>query len=120
MSPLDMESPPALGAEGRAIAVGASAEPAYTIRAIRAIIQATVSPLIDVLNLIDGDPDAEPSGDELDQSFPEAAGSRESLPPRFSELRAMGMVEPTGARRRNPSGKGAAVLRLTVKGRAAL
>lgn len=45
---------------------------------------------------------------------------RESLQPRFSELRAMGMVEPTGARRRNPSGKGAAVLRLTDKGRAAL
>ena len=46
--------------------------------------------------------------------------ARESLQPRFSELRAMGMVEPTGARRRNPSGKGAAVLRLTEKGRSAL
>ena len=46
--------------------------------------------------------------------------TRESLQPRFSELRAMGLVEPTGARRRNPSGKGAAVLRLTEKGRAAL
>ncbi|MBC2651360.1 helix-turn-helix domain-containing protein [Novosphingobium aerophilum] len=46
--------------------------------------------------------------------------SRESLQPRFSELRAMGLVEPTGARRRNPSGKRAAVLRLTEKGRAAL
>lgn len=46
--------------------------------------------------------------------------ARESLQPRFSELRAMGMVEPTGTRRRNPSGKGAAVLRLTEKGRAAL
>lgn len=45
---------------------------------------------------------------------------RESLQPRFSELRAMGFVEPTGARRRNPSGKRAAVLRLTDKGRAAL
>lgn len=45
---------------------------------------------------------------------------RESLQPRFSELRAMGLVEPTGARRRNPSGKRAAVLRLTDKGRAAL
>lgn len=44
----------------------------------------------------------------------------ESLQPRFSELRAMGLVEPTGAHRRNPSGKGAAVLRLTEKGRAAL
>jgi len=42
--------------------------------------------------------------------------TRESLQPRFSELRAMGMVEPTGQRRRNPSGKGAAVLRLTAKG----
>lgn len=46
--------------------------------------------------------------------------ARESLQPRFSELRAMGLVEPTGARRLNPSGKGAAVLRLTEKGRAAL
>lgn len=46
--------------------------------------------------------------------------TRESLQPRFSELRAMGLVEATGARRRNPSGKGAAVLRLTEKGRAAL
>lgn len=50
-----------------------------------------------------------------------AAGvPRESLQPRFSELRAMGLVEPTGARRRNPSGKNASVLRLTDKGRAAL
>lgn len=46
--------------------------------------------------------------------------NRENLQPRFSELRAMGLVEPTGARRRNPSGKGAAVLRLTEKRRAAL
>ena len=45
---------------------------------------------------------------------------RESLQPRFSELRAMGLVQPTGARRRNPSGKFAAVLRLTDDGRAAL
>lgn len=51
-------------------------------------------------------------------AFAEVA--RESLQPRFSELRAMGLVEPTGARRRNPSGKRAAVLRLTEKGRAAL
>jgi len=43
---------------------------------------------------------------------------RESLQPRFSELRRMGMVEPTGQRRRNPSGKPAAVLRPTEKGRA--
>ncbi|QQN74164.1 MarR family winged helix-turn-helix transcriptional regulator [Croceicoccus sp. YJ47] len=46
--------------------------------------------------------------------------TRESLQPRFSELRAMGLIEPTGTRRRNPSGKSAAVLRLTDKGRAAL
>ena len=46
--------------------------------------------------------------------------ARESLQPRFSELRAMGLVEPTGARRRNPSGKYAAVLRLTEQGRATL
>lgn len=49
-----------------------------------------------------------------------AGVTREALQPRFSELRAMGLVEPTGARRRNPSGKAAAVLRLTEKGRAAL
>lgn len=46
--------------------------------------------------------------------------ARESLQPRFSELRAMGLVEPTGARRRNPSGKRAAVLRLTPRGRETL
>ncbi|WP_394730728.1 hypothetical protein [Altererythrobacter sp. GH1-8] len=46
--------------------------------------------------------------------------TRESLQPRFSELRALGLVEPTGERRRNPSGKKASVLRLTEKGRAAL
>lgn len=45
---------------------------------------------------------------------------RESLQPRFSELRAMGFVEPTGERRRNPSGKSAAVLRVTEKGRSTL
>jgi len=42
---------------------------------------------------------------------------RESLQPRFSELQRMGFVEPTGERRRNPSGKSAAVLRLTEKAR---
>ena len=46
--------------------------------------------------------------------------TRESLQPRFSELRAMGLIEPTGARRRNPSGKSASVLRLTGKGRKAI
>lgn len=46
--------------------------------------------------------------------------ARESLQPRSSELRAMGLVVPTGARRRNPSGKGAAVLRLTQRGRKVL
>lgn len=51
-------------------------------------------------------------------AFAEVAS--DSLQPRFSELRAMGLVEPTGACRRNPSGKGAAVLRHTEKGRAAL
>ena len=45
---------------------------------------------------------------------------RESLQPRFSELRAMGLIEPTGARRRDPSGKSASVLRVTEKGRVAL
>ncbi|MDR3448717.1 MAG: hypothetical protein P4M15_03030 [Alphaproteobacteria bacterium] len=45
---------------------------------------------------------------------------RESLQPRYSELIRLGLVEPTGARRRNPSGKSAAVLRLTDQGRARL
>lgn len=49
-----------------------------------------------------------------------AGVSRESLQPRFSELRVMGLVEATGSRRRNPSGKSAAVLSLTDKGRSAL
>ena len=46
--------------------------------------------------------------------------TREAIQPRLSELRAMGLIEPTGARRRNPSGKSASVLRLTDKGRTAL
>ncbi len=54
------------------------------------------------------------------EAVPIAGVSREALQPRFSELRAMGLVEATGERRRNPSGKFAAVLRLTDKGRAAL
>lgn len=41
---------------------------------------------------------------------------REAIQPRLSELRRLGLVEPTGARRRNPSGKFAAVLRVTAKG----
>lgn len=46
--------------------------------------------------------------------------SRESLQPRFSELRTIGFVEPTGERRRNPSGKYAAVLALTDLARTSL
>lgn len=42
--------------------------------------------------------------------------NRESILPRLSELRAMGLVEPTGARKRNPSGHTAAVLRPTGRG----
>lgn len=45
---------------------------------------------------------------------------REALQPRFSELRAAGLIEPTGERRANPSGRSAAVLRLTAAGRDAL
>lgn len=54
------------------------------------------------------------------EAVPVAEVTRESLQPRFSELRAMGLVEATGERRRNPSGKSAAVLRLTDEGSAAL
>ncbi len=50
-----------------------------------------------------------------------AAGvARESLQPRFSELRRMGLVRATGERRRNPSGKAAAVLTLTMAGERAV
>jgi hypothetical protein len=45
---------------------------------------------------------------------------RESIQPRVSELRRMGLVESTGERRKNPSGQSAAVQRITAKGRAAL
>lgn len=45
---------------------------------------------------------------------------RYSVQPRVSELRAMGLVESTGERRKNPSGQLAAVQRLTEKGRALL
>jgi hypothetical protein len=40
--------------------------------------------------------------------------------PRFSELKAMGLVAATGERRKNPSGKMAAVLALTERGKEAL
>lgn len=46
--------------------------------------------------------------------------AREALQPRISELKSQGFISGTGARRPNPSGKSAAVLRLTEKGRAAL
>jgi DNA-binding MarR family transcriptional regulator len=46
--------------------------------------------------------------------------TRETIQPRLSELIALRLIEPTGARRRNPSGRSAAVLRLTAAGRAAL
>jgi DNA-binding MarR family transcriptional regulator len=42
--------------------------------------------------------------------------AREAIQPRLSELIALGLVEPTGARRRNPSGRSAAALRLTGAG----
>ena len=45
---------------------------------------------------------------------------RESLQPRFSELLKLGLAVPTGERRRNPSGKFAAVLTLTEMGSARL
>lgn len=49
----------------------------------------------------------------------EASGhTREQIQPRLSELREQGLVEPTGARKLNPSGQTAAVLRLTGRGRA--
>lgn len=43
--------------------------------------------------------------------------TRETMQPRISELITARLVEPTGARRRNPSGRTAAVLRLTDAGR---
>ena len=46
--------------------------------------------------------------------------TRESIQPRLSELRGMGLVDATGARRRNPAGTSAAVLRLTDQGRASI
>lgn len=45
---------------------------------------------------------------------------RAAIQPRLSELRRMGLVEPNGERRRNASGKSAAVWRLTAAGRAVL
>lgn len=47
----------------------------------------------------------------------EAAGlPRETLQPRFSELRKLGLIEPTGQRITNPSGHSAAILRPTPAG----
>lgn len=45
---------------------------------------------------------------------------REAIQPRVSELIALGLIQPTGARRRNPSGRSAAVLAITPAGRNAL
>ncbi len=42
--------------------------------------------------------------------------SRWSIQPRISELRALGLVESTGERRRKPSGKSGAVQRITALG----
>ena len=82
MSGPERESPPALGAEGQAIAVGANASSSYSIKDHRATIERAVAALIDVLDMGASDPDAEDddpaeaNGDELDQSYPEAAGPR--------------------------------------------
>ena len=46
--------------------------------------------------------------------------AREAIQPRASELIALGLIQPTGARRRNPSGRSAAVLAITPAGRKAL
>jgi hypothetical protein len=45
---------------------------------------------------------------------------REAIQPRISELIELRLVEPTGERRRNPSGRTAAVLRVTPAGWVAL
>ena len=42
--------------------------------------------------------------------------AREAIQPRVSELIVLGLAEPTGQRRRNPSGRSAAVVRLTAAG----
>lgn len=44
----------------------------------------------------------------------------EALQPHVVELRAIGLIEPTGARRRYPFGKFAGVLRLIERGSSAL
>lgn len=90
----DMEGPPALGAEGQCIAVGAIAAVLIAdgraadnlaggwIAVPRAAIEHAVSAAIGWLDATDGNPDAEDddpaeaNGDELDQSYPEAAGPR--------------------------------------------
>lgn len=58
-------------------------------------------------------------GEAVEYEVSKASGhTRDSIQPRLSELRELGLVAPTGARKRNPSGKMAAVLRLTGRGRA--
>lgn len=54
------------------------------------------------------------------EAVAETRFERESLQPRFSELRRLGMLEPNGERRKNPSGKNALVWQLTPKGREAI
>ena len=55
----------------------------------------------------------------LEVVFRSGLDSRQ-LGPRFSELKNSGLLETTGVRRKNPSGKMACELRLTDAGRKAL
>ena len=62
---------------------------------------------------------------ELEQGTPlqvakHAGVTAEAIKPRLSELIALRLVEPTGGRARNPSGKSAAILRVTAAGLTAL
>ena len=97
------DHPGAKGIDGTSQAAAAAMAP--TVNSLRLIALRTVNRLGEATPL---------------EAVAVAGLTRESLQPRFSELRAMGLVEPTGAHRANPSGKRAAVLRLTDKGRAAL
>jgi len=103
-------TPPYAGAKGRTPAtLRASADSADAIAGTRAALQRIA--LRALAELGDGTPL---------EIVAHTGRTREAIQPRLSELIELGMIEPTGQRRRNPSGRTAAVLRLTVAGQRAL
>lgn len=107
--PVPSRYPHEPGASGEGVTLETSKEAAEAIKPITCRLRRVVLETLDGLQTATSLEIVDHSGFLVD-----------SIRPRISELRVMGLVEPTGERRKNPSGKSAAVLRLTDAGRAAL